>query len=56
MLWIVQLSEAITFYTQSSPLTYAVYPWSVHCECAMKQNKRQILNYIIHTRDTYIVQ
>ena len=23
-----------------SPLTYAVYPWSVHCKCAMKQNWR----------------
>ena len=30
---------AISFYTQTSPWTYAVYPWSLHCECAMKQKQ-----------------
>ena len=32
-------------FTQISPLTYAVYLWPVHCECAMKQNRRQIFNH-----------
>ena len=33
-------------YTQTSSLTYVAYPWSVPCECAMKQNKRGICNYL----------
>ena len=31
----------------SSPLTYAVYPWSVHCKCAMKWNQSVILTSFI---------
>ena len=33
-------------FRQISPLTYAVYLWPVHCECAMKHNWRGILNYL----------
>ena len=33
-------------FTQISPLSYAVYLWQVHCECAMKHNRRQIFNYL----------
>ena len=40
-------------FTQISPLTYAVYPWSVHCECAIKHNKRQIFDYL-HIRYTEV--
>ena len=32
-------------------LTYAVYPWSGHCEWALMQKERQIFNYL-HFRDT----
>ena len=35
----------------SHKLTYAVYLWPVHCECAMKHNRRQIFNYL-QIRDT----
>ena len=38
-------------FTQISPLTYAVYLWPVHCEYAMKHNRRQIFNYL-QIRDT----
>ena len=38
-------------FTQISPLTYAVYLWPVHCECAMKHNRRRIFNYL-QIRDT----
>ena len=27
-------------------MTYAVRPWSGHCECAMTHNKQQIFNYL----------
>ena len=33
-------------FIQISPLTYAVYLWPVHCECAMKHNRRQIFYYL----------
>ena len=33
-------------FTQISPLTYAVYLWPVHCECAMKHNRPRIFNYL----------
>ena len=32
---------------------YAVRPWSVHGECAMKHNKRWIFNYL-HIRNTHL--
>ena len=38
-------------FTQISPLTYAVYLWPVHCECAMKHNRQRIFNYL-QIRDT----
>ena len=38
-------------FTQISPLTYAVYLWPVHCENAMKHNRRRIFNYL-QIRDT----
>ena len=40
-------------FTQISPLTYAVYLWPVHCECAMKHNRRRIFNYL-RIRDMFI--
>ena len=32
-------------------MTYAVYLWPVHCECAMKHDRRRIFNYL-QIRDT----
>ena len=29
---------AISLFTLASPLTYGVYHWPVHCECALKQS------------------
>ena len=31
----------------ASPLTYAVYPWFVHCKCGIKQNYWRILTIFI---------
>ena len=33
-------------------MTNAVHPWSVHCECAIKHNKRRIFNDL-HIRDMF---
>ena len=41
-------------FIEISPLTYAVYLWPVHCECAMKHNRRRIFNYL-QIRDTGIL-
>ena len=42
-------------FAQISPLTYVVYLWPVHCDCAMKHNRRRIFNYlqIRHTLSSY---
>ena len=37
---------AIFIYTLNLPLTYAVYPWFVHCECALMKKKRQIFKFL----------
>ena len=47
-------SEGVVHLMLVSALTYAAYPWSVHCKYAMKQNERRFFNYF-HFRDTYAV-
>ena len=42
-------------FTQISPLTYAVYLWPVHCECAMNHNRREIFNYLQIRDITWLV-
>ena len=48
---IVPRSTAISFFALVSPLTYAVYSWSVHCKFVWCRNNYGFFNYL-HFWDT----
>ena len=46
---------AISIYTLILPLTYAVYPLSVHCECALMHKEWRIFN-CLYFRNSFLTQ